>query len=256
MAGGSFGLGCPATRTGSRARLRQRGSPRRVAWHANWPKYGPPAPTFPALLPCRRSSRGRTCVLRWSPLPAMALRPPAHLLTSSCRAPNYLASAPSQSGLMILGPPWPARLVYARRKCTVQLQCPVLPGPSRAHLVAGKPPFMTTARAQMRSPYTSYTTRHTIRAGHGLTADLHELVLTSRGTALITCYQTGNANLSSAGGSTKGQVVGGHVQEIDITSGKVLFDWNSLGPIACIQKATSRRRNRDRTTISTSIRRI
>ncbi len=144
---------------------------------------------------------------------------------------NYLASAPSQSGLMILDRL--GRLVWFM---------PVANAPFNfsAQSYQGHP-VLTWWQGNLLYDYgqgtnevadTSYTTRHTIRAGHGLTADLHELVLTSRGTALITCYQTVNANLSSAGGSTKGQVVGGHVQEIDITSGKVLFDWNSLGPIA------------------------
>jgi hypothetical protein len=144
---------------------------------------------------------------------------------------NYLASAPSQSGLMILDRL--GRLVWFM---------PVANAPFNfsAQTYQGHP-VLTWWQGNLLYDYgqgpnevadTSYTTRHTIRAGHGLTADLHDLVLTSRGTALITCYQTVNANLSSAGGSTKGQVVGGHVQEIDITSGKVLFDWNSLGPIA------------------------
>jgi outer membrane protein assembly factor BamB len=67
-----------------------------------------------------------------------------------------------------------------------------------------------------------------IHAGHGLQTDLHDLQLTSRGTALITVYETTTTDLSSIGASSKGQVFVGHVQEIDLKTGRVLFDWNSL----------------------------
>lgn len=67
-----------------------------------------------------------------------------------------------------------------------------------------------------------------IRAGHGLQTDLHDLQLTSRGTALITAYETTTADLSSIGGPTRGRVFAGHVQEIDLNTGRMLFDWNSL----------------------------
>ncbi|HEX3690868.1 MAG TPA: arylsulfotransferase family protein [Solirubrobacteraceae bacterium] len=67
-----------------------------------------------------------------------------------------------------------------------------------------------------------------IHAGHGLQTDLHDLQLTSRGTALITAYETTTADLSSIGASSKGQVFVGHVQEVDLKTGRVLFDWNSL----------------------------
>jgi outer membrane protein assembly factor BamB len=67
-----------------------------------------------------------------------------------------------------------------------------------------------------------------IRAGHGLQTDLHDLQLTARGTALITAYETTTTDLSSIGGSSKGQVFIGHVQEVDLTTGRVLLDWNSL----------------------------
>jgi outer membrane protein assembly factor BamB len=67
-----------------------------------------------------------------------------------------------------------------------------------------------------------------VRAGHGLETDLHDLQLTARGTALITAYETTTTDLSSIGGSPKGQVFVGHVQEVDLKTGRVLLDWNSL----------------------------
>ncbi|HXD66135.1 MAG TPA: arylsulfotransferase family protein [Solirubrobacteraceae bacterium] len=69
---------------------------------------------------------------------------------------------------------------------------------------------------------------HSIRAGRGLQTDLHDLQLTARGTALITAYETTTTDLSSIGGSSQGQVFAGHVQEVDLKTGRVLLDWNSL----------------------------
>ncbi|HEX3979310.1 MAG TPA: arylsulfotransferase family protein [Solirubrobacteraceae bacterium] len=74
----------------------------------------------------------------------------------------------------------------------------------------------------------AYQPVQAIRAGHGLQTDLHDLQLTARGTALITVYETTTTDLSSIGASAQGQVFVGHVQEIDLKTGRVLFDWNSL----------------------------
>jgi hypothetical protein len=71
----------------------------------------------------------------------------------------------------------------------------------------------------------------TVNAGHGLTADIHEFHLTPQGTALITAYNTVSHDLSSVGGSTSGLVTEGVVQEIDIPTGNVLFEWHSLDHI-------------------------
>jgi outer membrane protein assembly factor BamB len=67
-----------------------------------------------------------------------------------------------------------------------------------------------------------------IHAGDGLRLDLHELNLTSRGTALITAYDQVTTSLKPIGRSGSGPVFAGHAQEIDLATGKVLLDWNSL----------------------------
>ena len=77
-----------------------------------------------------------------------------------------------------------------------------------------------------------YRVKQDVKAGNGLQIDLHELNLTSRGTALITAYELVQANLRSIGGPAKGPVYAAHAQEIDLTSGKVLLDWFSLDHIA------------------------
>jgi hypothetical protein len=67
-----------------------------------------------------------------------------------------------------------------------------------------------------------------VRAGHGYFADQHSFVLTPQGTALIEAYHETRADLSSVGGSRNGEVYDGIVQEIDLASGRVLFEWHSL----------------------------
>ncbi len=67
-----------------------------------------------------------------------------------------------------------------------------------------------------------------VKAGNGYQSDLHEFVITSRGTALIAIYSETTADLSGVGGPVDGHVVEGIVQEVEIPSGRVLFEWHSL----------------------------
>jgi hypothetical protein len=67
----------------------------------------------------------------------------------------------------------------------------------------------------------------TVNAGNGLSADGHEFLITPQNTALILSYTTATANLSSIGGPSDQTVINGVVQEIDIATGQVLFQWNS-----------------------------
>ena len=67
----------------------------------------------------------------------------------------------------------------------------------------------------------------TVNAGNGLTADGHEFLITPQNTALILAYTTATADLTSIGGAPNQTVINGVVQEIDIATGKVLFQWNS-----------------------------
>jgi hypothetical protein len=66
-----------------------------------------------------------------------------------------------------------------------------------------------------------------VNAGNGLSADGHEFLITPQNTALILSYTTTTADLTSIGGPANQTVINGVVQEIDIPTGKVLFQWNS-----------------------------
>ncbi len=67
----------------------------------------------------------------------------------------------------------------------------------------------------------------TVNAGNGYQADGHEFLITPWDTALILAYTTATADLTSIGGPADQTVVDGIVQEIDIRTGRVLFQWNS-----------------------------
>jgi hypothetical protein len=67
----------------------------------------------------------------------------------------------------------------------------------------------------------------TVNAGNGYQADGHEFLITPWNTALILAYATATADLTSIGGPAGQTVIDGIVQEIDIRTGRVLFQWNS-----------------------------
>jgi hypothetical protein len=73
----------------------------------------------------------------------------------------------------------------------------------------------------------SYREIARVKAGHGEHGDLHEFLLTSRGTALVTIYSNIPFDLTSVGGSANGQLTEGVIQEIDVPTGKVLTEWRS-----------------------------
>jgi hypothetical protein len=80
---------------------------------------------------------------------------------------------------------------------------------------------------------TSYREIARVRAARGRQADLHEFRLTPRGTALITCHpQTVQADLSGVGGPANGHALESIIQEIDVRSGRLLFEWRSLEHVA------------------------
>nr|WSX78832.1 arylsulfotransferase family protein [Streptomyces sp. NBC_00899] len=74
-----------------------------------------------------------------------------------------------------------------------------------------------------------------VRAGNGYSADGHEFLITPRNTALILAYAVRTADLRSLGGPADQKVIDGVVQEVDIRTGKVLFQWNSADHVPYAQ---------------------
>jgi hypothetical protein len=73
----------------------------------------------------------------------------------------------------------------------------------------------------------------TVHAGNGLQADLHEFRLGANDTAWITAYRPVIWNASKIkGGSAKEIVLDAIAQEIDVRTGLVLFQWDSLDHVA------------------------
>jgi hypothetical protein len=68
----------------------------------------------------------------------------------------------------------------------------------------------------------------TVAAGNGLQEDLHELQITPAGSALITAWKPLYCNLQSVGGSPSVALYDAVMQEIDIKTGLVMYEWDSL----------------------------
>src|SRR5262249_23648134 len=75
---------------------------------------------------------------------------------------------------------------------------------------------------------TAYRQSAVVRAGNGLSADLHEFRLTPQGTALVAAEEPVRWDASKINQSKNAIVYDGVVQEIDIRTGLVLFQWDSL----------------------------
>jgi hypothetical protein len=78
----------------------------------------------------------------------------------------------------------------------------------------------------------SYREIARFRAGHHRPADLHEFLITSRGTALVTSEEVRTRDLRPLGGRARWPVMGSVIQELEIPSARVLFDWRSLDHVA------------------------
>jgi hypothetical protein len=146
-------------------------------------------------------------------------------------ARTYIAGASGQPGLMVMDRA--GRLVWFKPIF------PAAPFDFNAQAYQGRP-VLTWWQGNVVYDYgigtgemadASYGHVRPIQAGNGLRSDLHELQLTPQGTALLTAYEVVNADLSRYGGPAKGQLVTGHAQEVDLATGKVVYDWDSLGQI-------------------------
>lgn len=76
-----------------------------------------------------------------------------------------------------------------------------------------------------------YRTVGIVHASEGYSADLHEFQLTPAGTALISVFAPVSADLSSVGGSSNGELLDSIVQEIDIRTGRLLWEWHAFGHV-------------------------
>ncbi len=77
----------------------------------------------------------------------------------------------------------------------------------------------------------SYRPVAVLHAAYGYSSDLHEFQLTPRGTAFIDAYVPVEANLSSVGGPAKGTLSDCVIQELDVRTGAILWEWHAWGHV-------------------------
>jgi len=138
-------------------------------------------------------------------------------------------NGPIQKGPMILGPD--GRLIWF-----YPLPSPDVPSDVRAQQYEGKPVltfwegYLSAGIGVGRDVIadSSYRRIAIVTAANGLITDLHEFKLTPRGTALITSYFPVWWDGSSVGGPSRLAVQDSVVQEIDIKTGLLLYQWDSL----------------------------
>jgi len=78
----------------------------------------------------------------------------------------------------------------------------------------------------------SYRPLAQVRAGNGYHADLHEFRLEPDGTAWIDAFDPVEVDLSGLHGSDDAPVSDSIVQQIDVRTGLVMWEWHALGHIA------------------------
>jgi hypothetical protein len=74
----------------------------------------------------------------------------------------------------------------------------------------------------------SYRRLAVVRAGNGFQPDLHEFQITPQGTGLITVYDGIDCDLSAVGGPRDAAVADTLMQQIDLKTGLVMYEWHSL----------------------------
>lgn len=70
-----------------------------------------------------------------------------------------------------------------------------------------------------------------VRAGNGYQADLHEFRLTPEGTAWIDMFDPIDLNLARYGGRSAGILTDSVIEEVDVKTGLVMWQWHALGHI-------------------------
>jgi Arylsulfotransferase (ASST) len=94
---------------------------------------------------------------------------------------------------------------------------------------------------------TAYQPIAHVAAGNGLAMDLHDFDLEPDGTALITVYDPIHFDLHGHGGRANGVLEDCVVQQIDVKTGLVMFEWHALGHVPLTDSHAAPRIAVDRT---------
>ncbi len=77
-----------------------------------------------------------------------------------------------------------------------------------------------------------YQTLAHVRGGNGLKADLHDFQVAPHAVAYLTAFNPIRCDLTSIGGSHDGVITDNAVQEIDVKTGLVRWEWHTLDHVA------------------------
>ncbi len=89
----------------------------------------------------------------------------------------------------------------------------------------------------------SYREIKRLSGGNGLVADLHDFVITPRDTTYLTAYRSVPADLRAVHGPANGMLLDAVVQEIDLATDNVMFEWHRadhVAPTETYQKYSTR----------------
>jgi hypothetical protein len=162
--------------------------------------------------------------------------PPVEVLTSSGAAPGYIFFAPKmkvvQAGPMILDNegqvvwfhPLKTKGISDFKVQTYHGQPVLTWWRGRAPMGVGNGYYVISDQ--------SYREIGRVYAGHGYAGDIHEFLISDRNTALVPVYHQVKLDLTTSGGPRQGRIFDGIVQEIDIPTGRVLFEWHSYPEVA------------------------
>jgi hypothetical protein len=167
------------------------------------------------------------------------LEPPAVTITTAAAEPAigdiFLSpdSGPGQTGPMIVDPSgrlvWFDPLPSGTRAFDLNVQhylgAPVLTW-WQGQVVEGHGQGVDVIASARYAPIA------TVRGGNGLYVDLHDFHITPQGTAWVVAYAPQHWDLSPYGGPRDGLIDDSVIQEIDIKSGLVMFEWHAIGHVA------------------------
>jgi hypothetical protein len=88
----------------------------------------------------------------------------------------------------------------------------------------------------MSSKYEELTS---VRGGNGLQADLHDFQVTPKDVSYTTAFNAIHCDLSPVGGAHDGAILDTAVQEIDMKTGLVRWEWHSLDHVAVSESETT-----------------
>jgi hypothetical protein len=80
-----------------------------------------------------------------------------------------------------------------------------------------------------------YETVTRVRGGNGLSADLHEFQIAPRNVAYITAYNPIRCDLKAVKGAADGTIVDTAIQEIDMRTGLVRWEWHSVDHVGAAE---------------------